>query len=94
MLATVVMLVARSRDIVSPNVALTIEAVALVGTATVLMLSLRGRHNSADESPPPQLPALFGGLGFRVTLGGADGKVPDTGNPDRVASNHNPPPPP
>ncbi|HEX6050001.1 MAG TPA: hypothetical protein VFZ21_12060 [Gemmatimonadaceae bacterium] len=61
-LATVVMLLARSRDMVSPNVALTVEAIALAGTATVLMLSLRGRRYNADESASPRLPSLFGGV--------------------------------
>jgi hypothetical protein len=41
----------------------------------------------------PQQNAMgqWGGMGFQVTLG--NGAQPNTGNPERVASTHNPPPP-
>lgn len=38
----------------------------------------------------PTPAASWGGLGFRMQLGGAGGTVPDTGRPDRVAAGHNP----
>ena len=49
-----------SRDMVSPNIALTVEAIALAGTAMVLVLSLRRRRDGSEASSPPRLPTLFG----------------------------------
>lgn len=55
---------------------------------------VRVARNQVLEIKGPAAPAStaapFGGLGFRLQLGSGGGTTPSTGNPDRVASTHNP----
>lgn len=51
----------------------------------------RGQRLEILAPRPPAGAVPWSGLGFMVTLG--NGAQPNTGNPDRVANNHNPPPP-
>lgn len=85
--------------------ALAASRVFAVSQDVVILLSngaaqydVRVARGQVLEILAPRAPATpagqFGGMGFRIILGGAGGTVPDTGNPDRVASDHNPPAPP
>jgi len=59
--ATSVVVVMARRGLVTPGLALAIEAFALASTAVVLVVALRRRsHDERNEAPPVAVPAFFG----------------------------------